>query len=359
MSLFQRSRRAIFALRVGVLTALALAGLVAAGPAFAQQFEKNILTGGPTGTYIQFGRDIARIAGECGLTLNVRESAGSLENFVGVRQRSFTQFGIVQSDVLEYLRTYASNDPEIARTIAGVRIAFPLYNEEVHLLARSNIGSLADLAGKRVAVGVEDSGTYVTATLVLDLTEVAAERVTIGPDESLRQLLAGEIDAFFYVAGAPTKLFQDPRISADRFHLLALTDPVLQAVYTPATIAADTYPFQSDPVEAVAVKAVLMTYEYQIGKNGYHRASCDAVRSISHLVLAKFAELKETGHPKWTQVDLTDIPPGWEVGACVNMGLDPEFTLPCTRNTAPAAEPAMSAANATYRRRICDAIGGC
>ncbi|MBL3608099.1 TAXI family TRAP transporter solute-binding subunit [Rhodovulum sulfidophilum] len=356
MSLFSRP---FSGLQAGLLVIFtAIAGLAPAVPVPAQTFEKNILTGGPTGTYIQFGRDIAGIAAECGITLNVRESAGSLENFVGVRQRSFTQFGIVQSDVLEYLRTYAANDPEMARTIAGVRIAFPLYNEEVHLLARADIGSLADLAGRRVAVGVENSGTHVTATLVLDLAEVAAERVQIGPDESLRQLLAGEIDAFFYVAGAPTKLFQTPGIAAGQFHLLALTDPVLQAVYTPATIPDGTYPFQSGPVEAVAVKAVLMTYDYRIRKNRYHRASCDAVRSISHLVLRRFDALKETGHPKWSQVDLTDIPPGWEVAACVNMGIDPEFSLPCTREDATAG-PGANEANALYRRRVCAAIGGC
>ncbi len=86
---------------LGAAVAVTL-GLVA--PAAGQEFEKNILTGGPTGTYIQFGRDIGRVAEECGMTLNVRESAGSLENFLGVRQRPFTQFGIVQSDVLEYLQ---------------------------------------------------------------------------------------------------------------------------------------------------------------------------------------------------------------------------------------------------------------
>ncbi len=51
----------------------------------------------------------------------------------------------------------------------------------------------------------------------------------------------------------------------------------------------------------VAVKAVLMTYEYQPNKNAYHRASCDAVADISHLILARFGELQQNGHPKWRQ----------------------------------------------------------
>ncbi len=334
--------------------ALLAAFLAAAAtlPAAAQEVERNILTGGPTGTYIQFGRDIAGLVESCGQTLNVRESAGSLENFLGVRQRPVTQLGIVQSDVLEYLRTYAADDPDIARAVAGVRIAFPLYDEEVHLLARDGIGALSDLDDGRVAVGVEDSGTFLTASLALDLAGVTAERVAIAPDASLDQLLAGEIDALFYVAGAPAALFEDPRIDGEAFHLVPLTDEVLKAVYRPATIAADTYPFQTGPVESVAVKAVLMTYDYDPDLNAYHAASCKAVADTANLILTRFDDLQEAGHPKWSQVDLEDIPPGWDIGACVNAGLQPGYDPGCT---APAADE--SAANSIYRQRICETIG--
>ena len=339
----------------GVLLAAALA---LSPPVGAQEFEKNILTGGPKGTYIQIGRDISEMAGQCGLTLNVQESAGSLENFLGVRQRRNTQFGIVQNDVLEYLRTYASDDPDIARAIHGVRIAFPLYNEEVHVLATRDIADLGQLAGRRVAVGVEDSGTFLTASLVLDLAEVQpAERVTIGPDESLEALLAGEIDAFFYVAGAPAALFESEEIDPERFHLVPISDPVLQAVYQPATIAGGLYPFQPDPVEAITVKAVLMTYEYRPEDNSYHRASCQAVSDVSHLILTRFEEFRETGHPKWQQVDLNDIPPGWEIGSCVNAGLSESYSLECPGAMQAAEETLESQANEAYRTQICRVIG--
>ncbi|MBM9594864.1 TAXI family TRAP transporter solute-binding subunit [Roseitranquillus sediminis] len=335
---------------VATVTALAL-------PAEAQEFEKNIMTGGPSGTYIQFGRDVSAVAAECGLTLNVVESAGSLENFLAVRKRRFTQFGIVQSDVLEYLQTYASDDPDIARAIAGVRIMYPLYNEEVHVLATREVEGLQDLSGRRVAVGVEDSGTFLTASLILDLVGAEpAERVTIGPDASLEALLAGEIDAFFYVAGAPTALFQNPQIDGERFHLLPISDPTLQAVYVPATIPAGAYPFQDEAIDIVAVKAVLMTYEYNPRRNPYHRASCEAVADISHLILTRFDRLRGNGHPKWQQVDLNDLPPGWEVGDCVNDGLATDYVLQC--GDEPTRAPSIeSQANDAYRTQICATIG--
>lgn len=336
---------------------LALAALAGQARAQAPGFEWNILTGSPSGTYIKIGQDVAQLAGACGWTLNVVESAGSLENLLGVRKRRFTQFGIVQSDVLEYLRTYQADDPAIARAVAGVQIAFPLYPEEVHILARAEIADLAGLSGKRVAVGVEDSGTFLTASLVLDFAGVTpAERVKIGPRESLEALLKGEIDAFFYVAGAPAGLFADPRLTDAGVKLLPLTDERLRAAYQPRTIPAGAYPFQPDAVEVVAVKAVLMTYAFDPGRNGYHRLSCSAVSEISHLITTRFQDLRREGHPKWRDVDLSDIPPGWSIGACVNAGLDPGFVSSCPGAAAPAPEPE---ANSVYRKRICQAVGGC
>ncbi len=323
------------------------------GSANAQEFEKNILTGGATGTYIQFGNDIAELMGECSQTLNVRESAGSLENFLGVRKRANTQFGIVQSDVLEYLQTYSADDPAIARAIFGVRIAFPLYNEEVHILANKDIASLGDLAGKRVAVGVQDSGTFLTASLILDLAGIGVgETLTIGPDDSLAQLQSGDIDAFFYVAGAPTGLFANADIDPERFHLLPISDPILQSVYTPAQLPAGTYAFQEEALDVVAVKAVLMTFEYNPNTNGYNRQSCKAVSDVASQILSRFDDLKANGHPKWNQVDLTDIPPGWDISACVNEGLSPTYELSCT-GTAQVEE---SSAISSYRERICAEI---
>ncbi len=349
------------ALRAAVIGAwLAVLGIVGlAAPLSAQEVERNILTGGPTGTYIQFGRNIADAADDCGISLKVRESAGSLENFLGVRLRPHTQFGIVQSDVLEYLNTFAAEDSELARAVAGVRIAFPLYNEEVHVLARRDIGSLQDLTGQRVAIGVEDSGTFLTASLVLDLAGVdLGERVLLNADESLRLLLEGEIDAFFYIAGAPTAIFQSDDIDPEEFHLLPITDPTLQAVYLPTSIPAGTYPFQPDPVDVVAVKAVLMTYEYNPRRNAYHRESCQAVSDIAHVIGTRFPELQENGHPKWQQVDLSDLPPGWDVGSCVNAGLSPDYELQCEgSDTFPAPETAESEANRAYRQQICAAVG--
>ncbi|WP_325463467.1 TAXI family TRAP transporter solute-binding subunit [Pararhizobium sp.] len=291
-------------------------------PVAAAEFEKNIMTGGPQGTYIQIGRDVAALSRNCGQTLNVVESAGSLENFVGVRNRRSTQFGIVQSDVLEYLKTFEANDPEVQQAVRGVRIMYPLYNEEIHVLAKSDITGMKDLAGRKVAVGVKDSGTYLTSSLILDILQVkTGERVPLNPDAALPKLLSGEIDAFFYVAGAPAALFKNNPIDGARFHLVPITEAPLLATYTASRIDAGTYAFQKDPVDLIAVKAVMMTYDYDVKRNAYQRESCKAVSDFSSLILNNLDTLQATGHPKWKDVDLTALPPGWQVGVCVKAGM--------------------------------------
>ena len=320
--------------------AAALGLALSVGGASAQSFERNIMTGGPQGTYIKIGRDIAALGAECGLNLNVVESAGSLENFVGVRNRRNTQFGIVQSDVLEYLKTFEANDPEVQKAVKGVRIMFPLYNEEIHVLARKDIAGMKDLVGKKIAVGKKDSGTFLTATLIMDILQVkAGERLDINPDEALPKLLSGEVDAFFYVAGAPASLFTSTTIDKAKFHLLPITEAPLLATYTPSRIEAGTYSFQDQPVDLIAVKAVMMTYDYDIKRNAYHRDSCKTVADFSNLIITGLDKLKTTGHPKWKTVDLTALPPGWQVGVCVKAGMAMDYK--------PSCKPAAGAASTT------------
>ena len=330
-------------IRAGLLAS----ALLAAAPANAAEFERNIMTGASTGTYVRIGRDIAALGAQCGKTLNVVESAGSLENFVGVRNRRNTQFGIVQSDVLEYLKTFEANDPEVQQAVRGVRIMFPLYNEEVHVLARKDISDLKGLADRRIAVGKKDSGTFLTSSLILDILQVkGGERLPLNPDEALPKLLSGEIDAFFYVAGAPAPLFGDGKIDPEKFHLLPISDPALLSTYTPSRLDADTYSFQKEPLDLIAVKAVLMTYDYDVKRNAYQRQSCDAVADFSSLILSHLDTLAETGHPKWKTVDLTALPPGWQVGVCVKKGMQPAYKPDC--KPAAATQPAEGGADEEY-----------
>ena len=79
--------------------AVGLAGLVGAANA---QVPFKIVTASERGTYIQIGRDIARlVAPDAGIELEVLPSAGSAENVRRLRHEPGVKFALVQSDVYQ------------------------------------------------------------------------------------------------------------------------------------------------------------------------------------------------------------------------------------------------------------------
>lgn len=334
---------------------LALAALVLS-PAAAQEFDRAIM-GGPTiGDYNQLARDIADLAGRCGIAMDVVESQGGLDNFLAVRKRPNTQLGISRSDVLEYMSTYAQDDPVVAEAVEGVRVVRPLHDEAVHLFGGVDIEGLEDLDGKRVAIGPAGSGTFITASLVLGLAGIEpAERVAIDFTQMIPALLGGEIDALFFVAPVPVDIRGGENIDTERFHLIPVEDPLLDQVYEPTEIPPGSYPFHTDPepVGTVSAKTVLLTYEYEPQRNAYHRQSCRAVSDVAHLLATRIDELREVGHPQWSSVDLDEVQPGWEVSRCAQAGMSPDHTLSCDAMPTEIVEDPTEA----YRRRICSVIG--
>ncbi len=295
------------------------------------ELEVNIMTGGATGTYIQFGKNIAALAQQAGReNVVVVESAGSMENIVAVKERPRTQFGIVQSDVLDFIRTFRSDDAQMRSILRNTRIAFPLYKEEVQIVTTNatGINTISDLTGRVVAVGAPNSGTNLTATFLFEIENVRP-RATVGisATEALSQLVNGTIEAFVYVSGAPTRLLQQVSANSD-LKLVTIPGDVVGDYYVITTIPAGTYPWLKEDVTTAAVRAVLMTYDFNPARSEYFRQSCDAVTEISYLIKENLDNLRQSGHPKWNEVDFTAIPSGWERSACVEAAYDPQYQPP-------------------------------
>lgn len=272
--------------------------------------EMGIITGGPKGTYYQFGLNLKTLAQTHGINLSVANSNGSVENVYAVYNRPNTQMGIVQADVLAFI-SRSQTDPILKRIAQKTKLVLPLYNEEVHLVGRNDIVSFANLTGRKVAIGEEGSGTYLTAKLIFEISEVApAEMITIGTEQALAQLKAGKIDAMFYVAGYPVKLFKENISSQDGLALIPILDKSVTEFYPSAKIPQNTYGFQTEEVSTIAVKAVLISYDFRT-------THCDNVGKFAKMISDNFEWLKKNGHPKWNQVDLNYTLKGWEQYDCV------------------------------------------
>jgi TRAP transporter TAXI family solute receptor len=276
----------------------------------AEPIGMGIITGGPKGTYFQFGLDLKKLLRPQGFDLSVYNSSGSVENVYAVYKRPRTQMGIVQSDVLAFVAK-VQTDPVLKRIAKRIKLVFPLYNEEIHLVGGGGILEFDDLAGRRVAVGKEGSGTYLTAKLLFEVSEVApAELVAIGTDEALAELKAGRIDAMFYVAGYPVKLFREEITAEDGLSLVPILNKNILEFYPAAEIPAGTYNWQPNAVDTAAVKAVLVSYDFR-------RANCEYVGRVGRIIADNLAWLRDNGHPKWKAVDIDFPLKGWEQYDCV------------------------------------------
>jgi hypothetical protein len=272
--------------------------------------DMGIVTGSVKGTYFQFGLNLKALVNEHGIDLSVANSNGSVENVYAVYNRPNTQLGIVQADVLAFISRSQSN-PVLKQIAKKTKMVFPLYNEEVHLLGRSELTSFDDLTGRRVAIGEEGSGTYLTARLLFEVSEVAPrEMVPIGTEQALAELKAGKIDAMFYVAGYPVKLFKENVAGDNALALLPISNKSILEFYPTAKLPPNAYPFQKEEVNTIAVKAVLIAYDFRT-------THCDTIGKFAKLVYDRLDWLKKNGHPKWSQVDLNASLKGWDQYDCV------------------------------------------
>ncbi len=267
----------------------------------------GIISGGINGTYLRIATDLANVL-DHGNDLRVLAimGKGSVQNIDDILYLEGIDIGIVQSDVLAFVKR-RNTHPNIAEHIHYIT---KLYNEEFHLLADKSIRTIEDLAGKTVNFGVEGSGTHMTASMVFDTLKIDVDPVSFDQGLALEKVKRGEIAALVYVAGKPTALFKDIS-TGDNVHLLEvpLTAEILET-YLPSRFTSEDYPqlvTAEVPVPTLAVGAVMAVYNWDPGT--------DRHRKVAHFIdslFGRFAEFqKPPRHPKWREVSLTAVVPGW------------------------------------------------
>jgi TRAP transporter TAXI family solute receptor len=296
----------------------------------------GMVTGSKTGTYIRFGQDIAEAAKQVGLEIEVKESEGSIDNIRRLISTENAAFAIVQSDVLGYLSR--SGEPQMRRIASQLRLIFPFYNEELHLLARQEIQRFEDLVGKRVVVGATKSGTWLTATNLLGLLNIKpAERLELKPEDGVSAVLTGKADAMFYVVGKPAKLFvtlgemqNEPQFAdmVKKLHFVPLQDKRTLQEYVPSSLGPSDYAWVGQTVDTIAVKSMLISFDFSANKTPYHRQRCAQLAQLSTAVRQNFAELQRTGHPKWKEVNLDQEIGTWKRDNCSKAALKPASADP-------------------------------
>ena len=160
-------------------------------------------TGAQDGAYYQFGLRYQKLLARQGIQLDVRTTAGSVENVQLLKDSTsgvdvaFVQGGVLSNDESDQLLSLGTMYLEPIWVFSRV----PLHGQD-----------LAGLIGKRVAVGPPGSGTRVVADLLLDANAIApgsTTRVPLTGGPARDALQQNRIDAAFFVASVQAPILQE------------------------------------------------------------------------------------------------------------------------------------------------------
>jgi uncharacterized protein len=264
-------------------------------------------TGSSAGISVRIAEDLANVIND-GATRRVVPvvGKGSLANLTDLKLLRGIDLAILQTDTLDYAR-----EQQLFPGIEGsITYIAKLYNEEFHLLARTEVNGIADLANRKINVDVRDGGTAITARRIFDLLKLPVTFTNDPSEVALGKLHSGQIAALAFVAGKPAPLFRDIK-QEDGLHLLAVPfNPATAAGYLPARVTAADYPGlvpQNRPIDTIAVGTVLVAANLQQTPERYRN-----VVNFVEAFFTGFQSLLEPGHhPKWREVNLAAELAGW------------------------------------------------
>lgn len=268
----------------------------------------SIISGGVTGTYIRVASDLGNVLDD-GDNLRVLTVAGkgSVQNINDILYLKGIDIGIVQSDVLEFVKRQRIH-PTIEKRL---RYITKLYNEEFHLLGGQGVNSVADLAGRKVNVGVKGSGTAMTASVVFELLGIDVELVNFDQALAVEKVKSGEIAGLVYVAGKPTRLFEDMQREGGLHFVPVEFTPALLKTYLPSRLTSEDYPGlvpAGKEVKTLAVGAVMAVYNWAPDTTRYEK-----VERFIDAFFSRFDQFQQPPrHSKWKEVSLSATVPGWE-----------------------------------------------
>jgi len=265
---------------------LGLLWIALAVPSLANPVTVKLLTAKEMGTYHQIGKDIKDLLLPADINVTLVPSLGSFTNVLTIAANPDIHLGFAQTDVL--------TSPLVQ---GKLKILLPLYKEEINLLATDNIKQLADLNGKKVSLGIGGSGTFSATTALLEPLKIPVEQVYLQEEQALAALRKGEIEAMFYVIGYPAKLLMEQVKPEDKLHLIPIKVKADEKIFVSSVIPAQTYGWQPEAVETVAVTATLVTHAYSAKD-----PRCELVGRVAKEIYSKLDVLKKNGHDKWDKV---------------------------------------------------------
>ncbi|MFQ3459619.1 TAXI family TRAP transporter solute-binding subunit [Bradyrhizobium sp. UFLA01-814] len=277
------------------------AGLVTGTPqstefAIAQEIATTLATGQETGPHGQTALRVLPIVGN-----------GGVRNVIDVLTLAGADMAIAPVVLVARLQD--------ARTLGDIRGKLVyitlLFGEEFHLIARPEIKTLADLAGKRINLGEEGSAGAVLGREVLNSLDVKFDETNLSLEAAFDEMRKGRLSATLLISAKPvTSLARYAQFNAVSFLPIPYSS-ALRRDYLPSTLRHEDYPSVlgvDESVDTIAIKAALFAYNWPSRNERY-----DLLESFVQTFFSRFAEfLGDDHHPRWREVNLAEPLPGWQ-----------------------------------------------
>jgi TRAP-type uncharacterized transport system substrate-binding protein len=260
-----------------------------------------------TGTYMRLAAEMANALDD-GDNMRILPivSYGAASNLDDLLYLRGVDLAITQSDVFEYFRTVRKT-PHLERRVQYI-IRLPI--SELHILARNDVHSLADLRDKKVNFGPAGTGASLTGTIVFQRLGINVQQVMIDQASALQKLQDGEIDAIARVIPKPVDFFTKIPPNSG-LHLVNIPfTKTFEDYYTLGEFTKKDYPNLlqgADRIDTIAVPAVLAVYNWQKNTDRYLKVQ----RFVQYLFTRWDKFQHPPYHPKWRDVNLAATVPGW------------------------------------------------
>jgi TRAP-type uncharacterized transport system substrate-binding protein len=281
----------------------------------------SILVSGSTCTCARLAEDIRNVVNDVnnprpgGVRLVPVLGEGGLQNLKDTLFLRGINMAMVDESTLKVLkqrnpRAYGDIDDRL-------RYITKLYDAELHIVAKKDTKSLADLAGKTINFDYKDSETDLIASRIFDTLKI---KVNVTYDDqrfALKRLLSGEIAAVAVSTGAPQEALA--RLGAENdLHLLPIDEaslpgrnvrPILDE-YLPTELTHEMYPnliAERQTVPTVASRVLLVIYNWEEDNVRYKRNA-----QFVRVFFSRIDEFRNPArHAKWRDVNLAAEVPGW------------------------------------------------
>ena len=270
-------------------------------PEKANSGTVTVITAPVGGAFAAMGSDLVRVLDD-GDNLRVLPiiGKGSVQNLVDIMVLRSVDMGFIVSDALEFVRT-EYDVPDIEQRVAYI---VKLFNNDLHIVARKDVRTIRDLAGKKIMS--ERNLGYFTVRTVFDRLNITAD-IDFKTDDAggLQKFVNGGADAWIVSAGKIAPIIRNIQNSEGKFHFVSVPyEESLNAIYLPSVLTSAEYPNLVAPgrdVDTIASSTLLMVYNWPPGTERYNR-----VAKFVDALFSKIEQFREPSrHPKWRDTNLS------------------------------------------------------